>query len=77
MGDIFESISVKAAQLATRDQTITQAAYELGRHYGMAFQLIDDVLDLTAENAQLGSFFIFAIFSLSFSLSSLYIRIPE
>ena len=33
---------------------LVESMYEFGRHLGMAFQLIDDVLDFVAEEASLG-----------------------
>ncbi|KAG5447738.1 Decaprenyl-diphosphate synthase subunit 1 [Clonorchis sinensis] len=49
--------SCKAAVMLTRpklSQELIDCFYEFGRHFGMAFQLIDDVLDFVADEKNLG-----------------------
>lgn len=46
---------LQVAVLATNDAATIHSAFEVGRHYGMAFQLTDDLLDLTGTEAQLGN----------------------
>ncbi len=61
----FQSISGKTAVLlataarvgalvANHPRDLIEAVTSFGQNYGMAFQIIDDVLDLTATDAQLG-----------------------
>jgi hypothetical protein len=48
-------ISVKAnAVLAGGDAALVEAAFQYGRHIGIAFQLVDDLLDFTSSAEQLG-----------------------
>ncbi|XP_057370174.1 all trans-polyprenyl-diphosphate synthase PDSS1-like [Daphnia carinata] len=42
------------AVLAEADATLQKIAFQFGRQLGMAFQLVDDVLDFVATSAQLG-----------------------
>lgn len=53
-GKLFEASSALGALLAksTPEQYVAAEAY--GRHIGTAFQLIDDILDYTADAAQMG-----------------------
>ncbi|OON22338.1 polyprenyl synthetase [Opisthorchis viverrini] len=49
--------SCKAAVMLTRPKLspeLVDCVYEFGRHFGMAFQLIDDVLDFVADEKNLG-----------------------
>ncbi|TPP59922.1 Decaprenyl-diphosphate synthase subunit [Fasciola gigantica] len=49
--------SCKAAAMLTKpalDSNMIDTVYEFGRHLGMAFQLIDDVLDFVADEKNLG-----------------------
>jgi decaprenyl-diphosphate synthase subunit 1 len=39
--------------IPNRDQSV-ELAYEFGKNFGMAFQLIDDLLDVTATDDDLG-----------------------
>jgi octaprenyl-diphosphate synthase len=48
---LFESAAEIGAILAQQDQTIQQALADYGRHLGMAFQIIDDLLDYCADSA--------------------------
>jgi octaprenyl-diphosphate synthase len=51
---LFEAATQGAAILANCDQQTQQAAKSYGHHLGMAFQLIDDVLDYTGDAATMG-----------------------
>jgi octaprenyl-diphosphate synthase len=51
---LFEAATQGAAILANCNQQTQQAAKNYGRHLGMAFQLIDDVLDYTGNAAVMG-----------------------
>lgn len=42
------------ALLSGSDSTLQTMAFQIGRQLGMAFQLVDDVLDFSATSAQLG-----------------------
>ncbi|KAA0201234.1 Decaprenyl-diphosphate synthase subunit, partial [Fasciolopsis buskii] len=49
--------SCKAVAMLTKpalDLSLIETIYEFGRHLGMAFQLIDDVLDFVADEKNLG-----------------------
>lgn len=49
--------SCKAVAMLTKpklSQTIVDNMYEFGRHLGMAFQLVDDVLDFVSDEENLG-----------------------
>eukprot|EP00818_Percolomonas_sp_WS_P005452 CAMPEP_0117450618 /NCGR_PEP_ID=MMETSP0759-20121206/8567_1 /TAXON_ID=63605 /ORGANISM="Percolomonas cosmopolitus, Strain WS" /LENGTH=431 /DNA_ID=CAMNT_0005243157 /DNA_START=119 /DNA_END=1414 /DNA_ORIENTATION=+ len=49
------SNSCKSAALLTHaDQRIVEASYQFGKHIGIAYQLIDDVLDFTESGTLLG-----------------------
>jgi hexaprenyl-diphosphate synthase len=43
-----------AALLGGATEEVANAAYQYGRHMGLAFQLIDDVLDYTSTNEDIG-----------------------
>merc|ERR1711865_696162 len=43
-----------AAVLGEHSPEYTEIAFEYGRHVGMAFQLVDDLLDLNGDNTKLG-----------------------
>lgn len=43
-----------AAVFSECDENVKQAMYEYGRHLGLAFQVVDDVLDFTQSTAALG-----------------------
>jgi hypothetical protein len=36
------------------DETVKDAMFEYGRHLGLAFQVVDDILDFTQTTEQLG-----------------------
>jgi decaprenyl-diphosphate synthase subunit 1 len=46
--------SCKAVALLQRNDALVQPAYEFGKNIGMAFQLVDDLLDFTAQSDKLG-----------------------
>lgn len=47
--------SAKAAGvLSETSPEVNQALYEYGRHFGLAFQIVDDILDFTASTEVLG-----------------------
>jgi all-trans-nonaprenyl-diphosphate synthase len=43
-----------AAVFSECDETVKAAMYEYGRHLGLAFQVVDDILDFTQSTAALG-----------------------
>ena len=51
---LFEAASHSGAVLAGADRDIELALRDYGAHLGLAFQLIDDVLDYDGETASLG-----------------------
>jgi octaprenyl-diphosphate synthase len=51
---LFEAATQGAAILANCDLQTQQSAKSYGHHLGMAFQLIDDVLDYTGDAAAMG-----------------------
>ncbi|GAA5190007.1 octaprenyl diphosphate synthase [Ferrimonas gelatinilytica] len=51
---LFEAATHLAAVLAERDDATCQAMSDYGRYLGTAFQLVDDVLDYTADAEELG-----------------------
>ena len=51
---LFESAAQLGALLADACPDVRDAFASYGRHLGVAFQLTDDVLDYTADSAQLG-----------------------
>ncbi len=51
---LFEAATLGAAILAGADEEQQTAAKNYGHHLGMAFQLIDDVLDYTGDAATMG-----------------------
>lgn len=51
---LFEAGAQIAAVLAGSNATVEQALAEYGRHVGMAYQLIDDVLDYRSDPAERG-----------------------
>ena len=44
----------QVAILSEAEDVLVESAYAIGRHLGMAFQLLDDVLDFVGEEAKLG-----------------------
>jgi octaprenyl-diphosphate synthase len=51
---LFEAGAQIAAVLANSNDTVERALAEYGRHLGMAYQLIDDVLDYRSDPAERG-----------------------
>ncbi|MBI1277096.1 MAG: hypothetical protein GC179_03115 [Anaerolineaceae bacterium] len=51
---LFKAAACIGAKLAHADQTIVEALGQYGYSIGLAFQIVDDILDLTADSAQLG-----------------------
>lgn len=51
---LFEAATQLAAVLTDQRQDIEIAMQQYGKHLGTAFQLIDDVLDYTAQSEQMG-----------------------
>ena len=51
---MFELATAAAAMLSTNDDHIIEDMRSFGYNIGMAFQIVDDVLDFTAEQATLG-----------------------
>jgi octaprenyl-diphosphate synthase len=51
---LFEVGARTAAYLAAADDAVVDAMARCGRHVGMTFQMIDDLLDVTAAEATLG-----------------------
>ncbi len=51
---LFEVGAKTAAYLAESDDTVVDALARCGRHVGLTFQMIDDLLDVTASEATLG-----------------------
>ncbi|MGI4852814.1 MAG: polyprenyl synthetase family protein [Janthinobacterium lividum] len=51
---LFKVSMQLGATLATASDSIEQCLGEYGRNLGLAFQIVDDVLDLTGEEATLG-----------------------
>jgi geranylgeranyl pyrophosphate synthase len=51
---LFETASCSAALIGDTEEEITEAMRRFGYEIGMAFQVIDDILDYTGEQAQIG-----------------------
>ncbi len=51
---LFESAAQLGAVVTAQDETTEQAMAKFGMHLGTAFQLIDDVLDYSADSEELG-----------------------
>jgi geranylgeranyl pyrophosphate synthase len=51
---LFEVGARTAARLANADATAIDAMARCGRHVGLTFQMVDDLLDVTASEAMLG-----------------------
>ncbi len=51
---LFKSAGCIGAKLANADEKIVEALGQFGYSVGLAFQIVDDVLDLTADSTQLG-----------------------
>ena len=53
-GRLFEAGCRLGAIAAEQDETVQQRLHDYGHHLGLAFQLVDDVLDYTADAAVSG-----------------------
>jgi geranylgeranyl pyrophosphate synthase len=53
-GSLFELAGEGAAHLANTENQIVERMKTFGRYLGIAFQIVDDVLDFTAEAVHLG-----------------------
>ncbi len=51
---LFEASTGCAAMISTTDNDLIMRLRHFGRELGMAFQIIDDILDLTGDETQLG-----------------------
>jgi octaprenyl-diphosphate synthase len=51
---LFEAASQTGAQLAQANKQQTEALRRFGRHLGIAFQLIDDLMDYAGDEATMG-----------------------
>lgn len=51
---LFEASSELAAVISEQTPEIIQACAKYGRHLGIAFQLVDDILDYSSTDAQMG-----------------------
>ena len=51
---LFEAATQLAAVLTEQDETIETAMQNYGKHLGTAFQLVDDILDYTADADEMG-----------------------
>jgi octaprenyl-diphosphate synthase len=51
---LFEAATQLAAVLTRQDETVEHALKEYGKHLGTAFQLVDDILDYTANADDMG-----------------------
>lgn len=51
---LFEAATQLAAVIAKKDPKIEQALADYGKHLGTAFQLVDDIMDYTADAQEMG-----------------------
>ena len=51
---LFRLACFSAAHIAQADQTVVRACSEFGESLGIAFQILDDILDVTADETLLG-----------------------
>lgn len=51
---LFEAATRLAAVIAEQDQATELAMQEYGKHLGTAFQLVDDIMDYTADAKEMG-----------------------
>ncbi len=51
---LFEAAAGIGAMIATDDASLQKAAMDFGKHLGMAYQIIDDLLDYTASAETMG-----------------------
>ncbi len=53
-GSLIEMCSRAAAMVSPVNENIVEANRQFGYHLGMAFQIVDDILDFTGEQAEVG-----------------------
>lgn len=53
-GSLFALATEAAAVLSTTDETLIAQMRDLGKHLGMAFQMVDDILDFAGEESAVG-----------------------
>ena len=51
---LIKMCSESAAMIALADGSVIEAMLQYGYHLGMAFQIVDDILDFTGEQAEVG-----------------------
>lgn len=51
---LFANSSKAAGVLSEVPDQISESMYSYGRHFGLAFQIVDDILDFTASTEELG-----------------------
>lgn len=51
---LFETSSGSAALISEAPEDVTEAMSSFGKHVGIAFQIIDDILDFTGDQATIG-----------------------
>ena len=51
---MFELCTAASAMLSPVDDLVIEQMHRFGRNLGMAFQIVDDVLDYTGESSQVG-----------------------
>lgn len=51
---LFEAATQLAAVIAKKDPKIEKALADYGKHLGTAFQLVDDIMDYTADAQEMG-----------------------
>mgnify|MGYP006420731601 CR=1 FL=1 len=51
---LIANSSKAAAVLSETSEALTEDAYQYGRHLGLAFQIVDDILDFTGSTESLG-----------------------
>ncbi|MDL1912372.1 polyprenyl synthetase family protein [Chloroflexi bacterium CFX6] len=51
---LFEMSALAAAMVATEDETMRASIKEFGYQVGMAFQIVDDILDFTGDQSTVG-----------------------
>jgi geranylgeranyl pyrophosphate synthase len=53
-GSLFEMAALAASMLATEDEQVRGSMKTFGYEVGMAFQIVDDILDFTGEQSAVG-----------------------
>lgn len=53
-GSLFEMAALAASMLATEDEQVRSSMKTFGYEVGMAFQIVDDILDFTGEQSAVG-----------------------